>query len=152
MELNTFLEWVGDIEGADGCSSHDLPATKGFYYLDNRNFLVILKAKFSFCNKNSSIYHHPVTLLVFVKDVLDTVGAYSDRFEEEACTVSELWQVLLLTSCTSVLVASVKEHWEKNVEFWNHLSDRKRHMEMLFCWCEKYQELISWGETQKIHF
>lgn len=32
----------------------------------------------------------------------------------------------------SVLLASVKEHWEKNVEFWNHLSDRKRHMEMLF--------------------
>lgn len=21
-----------------------------------------------------------------------------------------------------------------------------------FCWCEKYQELISLGETQKIHF
>lgn len=63
---------------------------KEFYYLDDRNFLFILKAKFSFCNKNSSIYHNSVTLLVFVKDVLDTVGAYSDRFEEEACIVSEL--------------------------------------------------------------
>lgn len=71
-------------------SSHDLPGKKRFYYLENRDFLSILKAKFHFCNMNFSISHNPVTLLVFVKDVLDTVGAYSDRFEDETRIESEL--------------------------------------------------------------
>lgn len=37
-----------------------------------------------------SISHNSVTLLVFVRDVFDTVGAYTDRFEDKNCIVSEL--------------------------------------------------------------
>lgn len=61
------------------------------------------------------------------------MGAYTDRFEDKNCIVSELWQMLLLTSDTSVSVCFVRYNktTQKNVEFWNHLSDRKRHMEML---------------------
>lgn len=69
----------------------------------------------------------------------------------KTCIASESWQ-MLLTASSTLFFQLQKNHAARKMLNCEAISQIEKDTWRCFCWHEKYQELISPGETQKIHF